>query len=240
MVELEEVRQFLSREPLRYSYMLAQLSDDPDINIAGEDRIEAVILKSDNVLTLTGEKYYLLKLFKSIAPGEYRFHAVDPVAFGVIDECAEEIDDGPTWMFKRPIDHFGSSDIEVEPLVVEDADEINRFWGGGNRQAQEYIKMRIESAPAYGIRREGELIAWCLTHYLTDHVVCLGFLHVKERWRRKGFAHALTERLCHDALDMDLIPVVDIYKDNPASLSLAHSMGFKAIAENHWLTAKVL
>ncbi len=239
MVDSIEVKQFLAREPLRYSYMLAQLSNEPELKTAGEGHIEAVMLKSDNVITLNGEKYYLLQLFNSLEPGEYRFHAVDPVAFSVIKECAVEIDDGPTWMFKRPLERIGESNIEVEPLVPEDAQEVNRFWGSGNRQAHGYIKMRVESAPAYGIHRDGELVAWCLTHYVTDQVINLGFLHVKEKWRRKGFAHALTERLCNHALDMSLIPVVDIYKNNRPSLRLARSMGFQEIAENHWLSAEI-
>ncbi len=239
MDDVDAVKEILSKEPLRYSYMLAQLESEPSMETVWDDGLSAVLLQRDNVITLTGERFYLFELLNRIEPGEYRFHAVDPVAFRVIQEVAREIDDGPTWMFERSYDAMEKPGVEAEPLTEEDAKEINRYWGSGNRNARDYIKDRIVSAPTYGIRKDDELVAWCLTHYLTDKAMNLGFLHVKEPWRRKGFARALTEHLCIDAKKMGLTPVIDIYKDNQPSLSLARTMGFREIAENHWLTAEL-
>ncbi|MFO8110635.1 MAG: GNAT family N-acetyltransferase [Thermoplasmata archaeon] len=237
MNEIEKARRFLSRDPIRYSYIIAHLREHSDFMLEGAP--DAVLVRGENVISVTGEISRVRRLLKKLEPGGYRFHALDPVAFRAVSELLEDVDSGPTWMLEYPLETTFPHDSMVEPLVPEDAPEICKYWHGGDREAVPYILERIEKGPAYGIRMQNELVAWSLTHYITEHVMCLGFLHVKEQFRCKGLAMAISKQLINHALEKDMVPVVDIYKDNLPSLKLARKFGFREIGENHWLTCRV-
>lgn len=237
MNDIEKARRFLSRDPIRYSYMMGMLRDHTQLLMDGSP--DAVMLRRANVISVTGTLSSVRSLLRTMEPGEYRFHSLDPVAFRAVSELFLEVDDGPTWMFRYPFKKTFAPEPSVVPLEPEDAQEICKYWHGGSRDAVPYIRYRIEDGPAYGIRTEGELIAWSLTHYITDHAMCLGFLHVKDPWRGKGYAVAITKTLINHALKAGQVPVVDIYKDNHPSLELARKFGFREIGENHWLSCRV-
>ncbi len=233
------VKKFLSREPLKNAYQIAVM-DEEDLRVIVDDREspENVVLVNEGTITMRGGDG-LSALIREISPGTYRFHSVDTGSFQAVKGCLEEIDDRPTWILKRPPERIGEPQIEASPLTEEDALEISKYWGRSHMDSVAYITKRIRDAPAYGIRKDGELVAWSLTHRVTEDAMMLGFLHVKEQWRRQGLARAVTEALCQHALEYGLTPVVDIYHDNEASFLLAKSMGFEVIGENHWFSARV-
>ncbi|MGM0510583.1 MAG: GNAT family N-acetyltransferase, partial [Thermoplasmatota archaeon] len=178
-------------------------------------------------------------LLKQVPEGEYRFHSVGPEGFRASEEVVKDIDDHPTWMFKRPQDAFREPEHETVELLEEDSEVIDQFWNLSGGDSTDYIEDRISNGPAYGIRRDGDLVAWCLTHHVTESAMTLGFLHVKEDWRGRGFAKSVTESMCQYALENGLIPVIDIFKDNEPSLDLAKSLGFQKIGENHWFGGEI-
>lgn len=237
---MESIRRFLLKDPLRNAYQISML-DENGLKVITDDmeKPHGIILVREGTITMKGDKDVLLNLMERLEPGEYRFHSVDAEAFEAAAMYVQDIDDHPTWMLKRDRDKFGEPEMEVVPLEEKDAVEINEYWGLGERDSTEYIRYRIKKGPAYGIRQDGELVAWSLTHRVTDHVMMLGFLHVKEDWRRNGFAKAITERLCRDALELGVIPVVDIFKDNRESLELAYNLGFEKIGEGHWFSGRI-
>ncbi len=238
MSDAEKALELLSVAPIRYSYLIARL-DSPDSNVRVyiEDETNAVLIKRDETITMMGKESSVVELLEELEPGEYRFHAVEPVAFRAAERILYDIDDRPTWMLKRPPEALGEPMTEVEPLNEDDAEVINKYWGLGDRDSYDYIASRIRDGPAFGISRNGELVAWSLTHYITDKAAAFGFLHVKEGWRRKGFAKSITEALHKEVLKKGLIPVIDVFKDNHPSLKLSQSLGFVEIGENHWFSA---
>ncbi|MFO7991170.1 MAG: GNAT family N-acetyltransferase [Thermoplasmata archaeon] len=238
-MSFEAAKRFLSEDGIQNSYPIARLRNlDNTVLLDDPDDPKAVLIKMDHTATMRGDKVALKELLGTLEKGEYRFHSVDHQSFQACEEVLDNIEDRPTWMMKRPWEENLEPEYEVVELEESDAEVIDQYWGLGRGDSIDYIKSRIREGQSYGIRQEGELVAWCLTHYITDKVVSLGFLHVKEGHRRKGYAKAVTEAMCSWAKEKNLIPVVDIFQDNEESLSLADKLGFQRIAENHWFSAE--
>lgn len=235
MNRYEAAKKFLSKKSLKNSYLLADV-DEAELKMDDEEDPKAIITIFDNSISMRGKVEALRPLLREILEGEHRFHSVDDTSFEAAEDILDVEDDHPTWMLKREPEHYQEPSVEVEQARVEDAEVINEYWGLGSEDSTSYIKSRIREGPGYVIRRDGRPVAWCLTHYISDSAMSLGFLHVIEEYRRQGFARSLTEAICQEALDMDVTPVVDIFQDNEASLSLAEGLGFEKIAENHWFT----
>ncbi len=231
---------YLSREPVVNSYQMARLSEDEsEVFLAGEDEVTGVLIRKQDTVTMRGSFESVKKLLNEyLEEKEYRFHAVDPNSFRAAEKVLEVEDDRPTWLLRREYENPMEPEIDVSVLTDDDAEVINEYWGLSGSDSTEYIKRRIEKGPAYGVRRENELVGWCLTHFLTDEAMVLGMLHIKKDWRRQGFAKALTEKLCLKAEEKDLVPAVQIFKDNEPSISLASDLGFEIRADHHWFDGK--
>ncbi len=229
---------FLSEEPVVNSYQLARLHENgSELFMDDESDPAGVLILKGEIATLRGS----FEAAKDLLEGalernkEYRLHSLDPNSYKAAQKVLEiEEDDRSTWHLQRRYEEVDEIGNEVDPLDGEDAETINEYWGVSNEDSTDYIKERIEKGPAYGIRSGEELVAWCLTHYVTDSTMMFGMLHVKEEWRRRGFAKDLTRALCKESEERGLVPSVEIFKDNEASLSLAQSLGFEIRADHHW------
>ncbi|MFP4050204.1 MAG: GNAT family N-acetyltransferase [Thermoplasmata archaeon] len=238
MSKKDTAYEFLSKYKLRNSYLIARL-ENGDIYLDDLEDPKGILIKNGDYISMRGSEDVLLELLRDIPDGKYHFHSIDPKSFKIARKYVDEIDDNPTWMLYRPKESFSSPKNEVDELNIDDVPIINEHWGARDSDSSEYIERRIKEGPGYCVRKDDELVGWVLTHYTTDSVMCLGFLHVKEVWRRHGFAKDLTEAICQDAEKKDLTPVVDIFQDNAASLSLSKSLGFKKIGENHWFEGTI-
>jgi len=230
-------RGYLSREPVVNSYQLARLNEEEtEVFLKDDMETSGVLLRKEGTITMRGCFEAMKELLaENIKVGEeYRFHAVDPNSFRAVQEVLEVEDDRPTWLCRREYERAREPDIDVEALKEEDALVINEYWGLSDSDSTDYIKERITKGPAFGIRREGELVGWSLTHFITETTMVLGMLHIKEEWRRRGFAKEITEKLCLKAEKDGLIPAVQIFKDNEPSISLALDLGFEIRADHHW------
>ena len=68
--------------------------------------------------------------------------------------------------------------------------------------------------------------------YVQSNVV--GFLHVLEAYRRKGYAYDLTVYLIHKLRAQGTIPFVHIEETNIKSMNLAMKLGFRKDRRVHW------
>ncbi|MFZ5353078.1 MAG: GNAT family N-acetyltransferase [Bacillota bacterium] len=86
----------------------------------------------------------------------------------------------------------------------------------------EYITDRINRGTALGIFDKDKLAAWLLTH--DDGA--MGFLHVLEEYRGKGYAQDLTYAMIKALRDKNQLPFVQIEESNVQSMGLSQKMGF--------------
>jgi 8-oxo-dGTP diphosphatase len=116
----------------------------------------------------------------------------------------------------------------VESVLSSDARFVASFWPYG--RSPEYVRERIRALPSAAIRRNGRLVAWSLTHDDGS----MGFLHVLDEWRGRGFARALTTALALRLLRLGLRPFLYIVQTNTPSIRLTESMGFTRAGSYGW------
>jgi|GEM_PF-104929 len=143
-------------------------------------------------------------------------------------ECAEPAIaalKGPRATDLRATDH------EVTELTIPDAAVIYNNSDYREYISIDYIQERILNGIGVGIRRNGRLVAWALTH--DDGAV--GFLHVLEDHRRRGYAARITEAMVSRLLAAGEVPFVHIEESNAASIDLAAKAGFRKDRRIHWI-----
>lgn len=97
-----------------------------------------------------------------------------------------------------------------------------------------YIEERIDQGVALGIRKDGRLIAWAITH--DDGAI--GFLNVLEDYREKGYGTQITAAIINKLLELGELPFVHIEEENTKSMSLALKLGFRMDRCMHWIKLK--
>ncbi len=116
----------------------------------------------------------------------------------------------------------------ITTLLPDDAETIVRNSPYNRRVS--YVRERIKLGPGCGIRIDGRLVAWGLTHDDGS----MGFLYVLPEHRGKGLARALTTALAQNLLRLDVRPFMYIVRNNNASVTLTSSMGFERCGTLYW------
>lgn len=239
------VRELLHRDALWNAIPIHRVFRSDREHDAYVDRMQsprAVMTQSrfePKVVSLSGiDEDALLCLLNSLHGGkEYRFHAIDVDAARAIRRDFEITSDNPSWFYTLEAKDFvGKVDHEIVELKQEDAEEINKYWNPGE-DSTGYIRSRIKDGPAFGIRIDGELVAWDATHMEIDEAVMLGFLFVKEEHRHKGYAMSMATTMVRAVLEKGKTPICHIFTDNEPSVRLTEQMGFKRRGEQVWLRA---
>lgn len=125
-------------------------------------------------------------------------------------------------------------DAPITPLSVEDAEWIFQNGKYSEFTSPRYIREMIQKGPAIGIRQDGHLVAWVMTH--DDGAI--GFLHVLPDYRSRGYAIALTCEMIRRVKRSGKIPFVHIEEENASSIRLAKKLGFEEERKVHWIKLK--
>ena len=125
------------------------------------------------------------------------------------------------------------TETEVEIRAIQNKD-VNFIFAHSHYQeftSKEYIRERIEADCSAGIIIKGELAAWGLTH--DDGAV--GFIHVRKKFKRRGFAQLITENLIRDKRKNNRDVFLNVELDNSKAKKLFYSLGFKFDREISWI-----
>jgi len=95
----------------------------------------------------------------------------------------------------------------------------------------EYVEDRISRGPSAAIYEKDQLVAWALTQ--DDGAI--GFLHVLESHRKKGYGYQITLGLSEQLRSRGKRPFAYIKKENTSSLKLFRKLGFIEQKQIHWL-----
>jgi len=135
----------------------------------------------------------------------------------------------PAWLYR--LDHDGFVDVqrhEVRPVDPSWAPMIAPLWDS-DWDSTNYVRTRLEQGPALGIYDGDELVAWYATHLETDRVVIMGFLHVLDAYRGRGYARSLSCALAKEIFRRGKTPACHVYEDNAPSLRLMDSLGLRRV-----------
>jgi len=131
--------------------------------------------------------------------------------------------------------------IEAEATVIvrelknKDADFIFKHSHYQDFTSKAYIRERIEVDCSAGVIVKGELAAWGLTH--DDGAV--GFIHVRETFRKRGFARMIMESLIRDKRENNKDVFLNVEPDNFKAKKLFYSLDFEFDRVISWIKLKV-
>ncbi|MFQ5910099.1 MAG: GNAT family N-acetyltransferase [Thermoplasmata archaeon] len=241
-----KARSILCTDPLRNALPLHRVFHTPvgenEILVDNMEEPRALMTKSRRDPTLVSmagnEGEAVRRLLNHLeSEKECRFHALDNGIANLIRESFTVLQDRPSWFYTlAKKDLKGEVRHEVTPLRPEDAETINRYWNPGE-DSTPYIRRRIEQGLSFGIRVDGDLVAWDASHLETDQAVMLGFLYVKEGFRHRGFAKSVTATMVRAVFERGKTPICHVFTDNEPSMRLTEEMGFRRRGQQVWLKA---
>jgi predicted GNAT family acetyltransferase len=173
-------------------------------------------------------------LLGHVPQGTYRFTSVDVEVIPHLENGLTATLGTPVWLYQMDSTDLRPTRVaETRPVRPSEASMIAGFWSP-KRDRSAYVRRRIEEGITSGVEVDGELVAWDMTHFETDRVVMLGFLHVKEAHRGRGYAKTVTTATAEKVFANGKIAAAEVFEDNPASLRLTESMGFRRVRRQVW------
>ena len=100
--------------------------------------------------------------------------------------------------------------------------------------SKDYIADRIERGISVGINENGRLVAWGMTQDDGG----LGFLHVLDSYRRKGYGYSITISLIEAVRERGKIPFTYVEENNHQSKNLIKKLKFTFQKKIQWFQAK--
>ncbi len=235
-----ELRNWLEEDPVANAHLIYRgfyAPEESDVVVDNASRPRAVVIhqKDWNRLTLAAEDApKAAALLESLPPKEYGFSSVDLELLPALREVADVETVEPVWLFKMDRSDFRPYKVcDTEPVRVEHSGLIAEQWEP-ERNAQEYVRSRIERGPSQAVYVNGDIVAWDMTHFETDKVVMLGFLHVMESYRGRGYAKTVCTAMCEGVFDQGKTPACQVFEDNEPSLRLTERMGFRKVKRQAW------
>ena len=120
---------------------------------------------------------------------------------------------------------------EIKTLSLKDAAHVYVNSGYKDLISIEYVKSRILCGPSVAIHENHQLVAWAM---IQDDGA-MGFLHVLESCRNKGYGYNATIALIEKLRRQNKRPFAYIEKDNQQAINLVSKVGFKRDKKIHWI-----
>lgn len=174
------------------------------------------------------------RVAEAIPSGPGHIHLTEEWLSSVVEERTSGFEPRSAWLFALDAKDFVDlQETETREVGEEWAPLIAKTWEP-DWPAEEYVRSRIRAGPTAGVFVDGRLVAWGLTHLETDRVSMMGFLHVRDDHRGRGYAKAVGAALIKDILRRGKIPALHVWVDNVPSLELTPQLGFHRVKRQVW------
>lgn len=174
------------------------------------------------------------ELLDLVPPGFAILHLTDETPLGPLERRSAKVDARPAWLFSLdPEDFVDLENTPTRPLTPDWAPMIAQLWQP-EWPAESYVRERILKGRTRGVYLDDQLVAWALTHFETDRVAMLGFFHVLDEQRRRGYGKAVATALTKDALARGKTPALHVFVDNEPSLNLVEAIGYRRVRRQVW------
>lgn len=234
------MRSWLQNEPVRFAHVIHLLSlpaDQVRMWVDDDRRPRAVLAirpETGGLVAAADSAEDLRALVGDVPTGTYRFRSVDVEVVPHLERELSTTLGTPVWLYEMdPADLRPTHVADTRPVLPSEAPMIAGLWSP-KRDRSAYVRRRIEEGITSGVEVDDELVAWDMTHFETDRVVMLGFLHVKEAHRGRGYAKTVTTATAEKVFAKGKIAAAEVFEDNPASLRLTESMGFRRVRRQVW------
>lgn len=173
-------------------------------------------------------------ILEPVPAGPVFFFLEDEALVPALQGRAADLQARIAWLYAIRRDHFVDRQAHaVSPVSPDAAPMIAQLWEP-DWPSESYVRRRIEGGPTCGIYAGGELVAWALTHFEADRVSMLGFFHVLEPYRRRGYGASVASALTKDVLKRGKTPVLHVYEDNARSMRLVERIGYRRVKRQVW------
>ncbi|MEE8198634.1 MAG: GNAT family N-acetyltransferase [Thermoplasmata archaeon] len=237
---LHRLRSWLEDEPVRYAAVIHLLSapvDEVHIWVDNNRRPRAVLaIRPDpgSLVAAADPPETIRDLVHVLPSGEYRLRSVDVELVPHLESGLTAAMGTPVWLYQMDPENLRPTrNAETRPVKPSEASMIAALWAP-KRDRSAYVRRRIEEGITSGIEMDGELVAWDMTHFETESVVMLGFLHVKEAYRGRGYAKTVTTATAEKVFSRGKVAAAEVFEDNQASLRLTEGMGFRRVKRQVW------
>jgi RimJ/RimL family protein N-acetyltransferase len=240
----EAVRPFLDAEPVENAVVWQRVFLDPDCREVYADRLPPRAVLAVNPPEHAGDATGIAlhatdpgaarPLLAKVPPGPAFLHLTDPSLLDLLRPRIAEVKSRPAWLYRLdPKDFVDQQEHEVRAVDPRFAPMIARIWEP-DWPSEGYVRSRIETGPSFGVYVDGDLVGWDMTHFETDRVVMMGFLHVLDAHRGKGYAKSMGSALVKSILAHGKIPACHVFTDNAASIRLTEGLGFRKVKMQIW------
>ncbi|MFQ5918898.1 MAG: GNAT family N-acetyltransferase [Thermoplasmata archaeon] len=237
---LRRLRSWLETEPVRYAHVIHLLgfpAEDVHVWVDDTRRPRAVLgirPHTGGLVAAADPPEKIMDLIHHLPNGEYRPRSVDVELVPHLETGIAATFRPPVWLYQMgPADLRPTRVRETRPVKPEEAGTIAALWSP-ERESSAYVRRRIEAGISSGIEVDDELVAWDMTHFETDRVVMLGFLHVKEAFRGRGYAKTVTTATAEKVFAKGKMAAAEVFEDNQASIQLTEGMGFRRVKRQAW------
>ena len=130
---------------------------------------------------------------------------------------------------------FRSADTqEVEPLGEKDADALEALYLESVEEPRAWGQW-AEHGLAYGLSLGGRLVAAAGTHFVSPVWCLIGGVYTSLRFRRQGYAAAVTSAVTEDALRRSDRVGLMVVSANAAAIGLYKKLGYRKGVRWGWL-----
>ena len=243
-VDRETLRSLLSADPVRTAVVWDRVFQQPSYrHILTEGvppKAVAALAPSKRGTGPTGVAIHAAdrvageRIIARIPPGPIFFHATEMHLADGLRGRAVSLEARPAWLYAVEEDDFVDLQRhDVRPVTADAASRIATLWEP-DWPSERYVRSRIEEGPTAGIYHGGALVAWAMTHFVTDRVAMLGFFHVVEGNRRQGYAKSVASALTREVLQRGRIAALHVYEENEPSLHLVEQLGYDRVTRQVW------
>ena len=124
--------------------------------------------------------------------------------------------------------------FETRSLSTNDVKHVYENSSYGDVISIGYVRDRVLCGPSVAIQEGNQLVAWAMTQ--DDGAI--GFLHVMDKYRKKGYGRGVTTALIKELRQQGKTPYVYIENDNQQALRLVSKLGFERDKNIHWFKVK--
>ena len=224
--EIDSLIRDLSFDELRNCSIISFVRENPVLGIERAGSSVLVRGRSDRIWTYvsSADPEELERLAGGLSKTDEYFGAIEPWMVPTLRRDRAVAWELPMLRFFLPAGKtLPEAEVEVEPLSPDDAATVFRHSDYAEFISEEYSRSRIVAGPAVGIRKDGALVAWGMT----QDDGAMGFLHVIERCRNRGYGRCITIALARELRRRGRLPYAYISSTNAPSIALVETLGFE-------------
>jgi len=234
MDRVDDLIKLLKRDERKNVNVLNFISQNPVFGIARIGNSVLVRGKSDRlwVYVSSASRDELELLAEDLGAEDDHFAAVEEWMIPILSRGKEIAWNLSMAQFVLPDDiTVPEPDVAVRSLSSEDAVHVYENSEYKEFISVEYVQSRILRGPSVAIQEDDQLAAWAMT----QDDGAMGFLHVLERYRKRGYGYNVTLALIRAMRRQNKRPFAYIEEDNQPAIRLVSKLGFERDKKVHWL-----